>query len=193
MRYAYGRRSQINRAKNCVSMVCFVIMSILSASVAVAASESASETAGTLDQVQPKMVKIYGAGGFRGLEAYQSGMLISPEGHILTAYSHVLDTDYITVYLADGRKFEAKLLGADPRLEVAVLKIDAADLPYFDLDRAAKAEDGLECAGAEQSFQRGRATSRQACSTALSRRLPSWRPGAGRSKRLIAARSTCST
>jgi serine protease Do len=82
--------------------------------------------------VQPKIVKIYGAGGFRGMEPYQSGMLISADGHILTTLSHVLDTDYITVVLADGRKFEAKLLGADPRLEIAVLKIAAADLPHFD-------------------------------------------------------------
>ena len=88
-----------------------------------AAGRSVAEA---IDQVQPKIVKIYGAGGFRGLEAYQSGLLISPEGHVLTVWSYVLDTDYITVTLDDGRKFEAKLLGADPRLEVAVLKIDAA-------------------------------------------------------------------
>jgi S1-C subfamily serine protease len=113
-----------------------------SACAALAAGDKRSETTGMLDRVQAKMVKIYGAGGYHGLEAYQSGLLISPEGHILTAYSSVLDTDYITAYLADGRKFEAKLLGADPRLEVAVLKINAADLPYFDLDRAIKAEVG---------------------------------------------------
>ena len=83
--------------------------------------------------VQPKIVKIYGAGGFRGLEPYQSGFLISPEGHVLTVWSYVLDTEFITVTLDDGRKFEAKLLGADPRLELALLKIEAADLPYFDL------------------------------------------------------------
>ncbi|MCC6125125.1 MAG: trypsin-like peptidase domain-containing protein [Pirellulales bacterium] len=70
------------------------------------------------------------------MEPYQSGMLISPEGHILTVFSYVLDTDYITVVLADGRKFEAKLLGADPRLEIAVLKIGAADLPHFELSKA---------------------------------------------------------
>src|SRR3972149_197151 len=103
-----------------------------------------SDRAKVLDQVQAKMVKIYGAGGFRGLEAYQRGMLISAEGHILSAYSYVLDTDYITVILADGRKFEAKLLGADPRLEVAVLKIKAADLPYFDLSKAAKTQVGAK-------------------------------------------------
>ena len=106
-----------------------------------AASASASMFE-TIDQVQPKMVKIYGAGGYRGMEAYASGMLISPDGHILTAYSYVLDTDYITVVLADGRKFEAKLLGADPRLEIAVLKIEATQLPCFDLEKAVRAAEG---------------------------------------------------
>lgn len=115
---------------------------ILFDSVAFAVVDSRPETAGMLDRAQTKIVKIYGAGGYRGLEAYQSGLLISPKGHILTAYSSVLDTDYITIYLADGRKFEAKLLGADPRLEAAVLKINAAELPYFDLDKAAKVDVG---------------------------------------------------
>jgi serine protease Do len=95
-----------------------------------------------IEQAQPKIVKIYGAGGVRGMVNYQSGILISPEGHVLTAYSHVLDTDYLDAVLADGRKFDAKLLGADPRLEVAVLKIDATGLDCFDLAKAAKAEAG---------------------------------------------------
>jgi serine protease Do len=93
-------------------------------------------------QVQPKIVKIYGAGGLRGLEAYQSGLIVSPEGHLLTMWSHVLDTDAITVTLADGRKFPAKLLGADPHLEVAVLKIDAKDLPAFRMEDAVEVEVG---------------------------------------------------
>ena len=99
-----------------------------------AARPASAQTAGAsladvVARLQPKMVKIYGAGGLRSLEAYQSGMLISPEGHILTAYSYVLDTDNPRAVLWDGRRFDAKLLGADPRLEVAVLKIDAAGLP----------------------------------------------------------------
>ena len=102
------------------------------------------------------MVKIYGAGGYRGMEAYESGMLISPDGHILTAYSYVLDTDYITVVLADGRRFEAKLLGADPRLEIAVLKIEAKQLPCFDLEKAVRAAGGHPRAGVLQSFRRRR-------------------------------------
>ena len=105
-------------------------------------SSAAGSIADTVEQTQPKIAKIYGAGGMRGMEAYQTGILISPEGHILTVFSHVLDTDYITAVLADGRKFDAKLIGADPRLEIAVLKIEAAGLPYYDLAKAAKADGG---------------------------------------------------
>jgi serine protease Do len=76
------------------------------------------------------------------LEAYQSGFLISADGYVLTVFSHVLDSDTITVTLDDGRKLEAKLLGADPRLDVAVLKIDAADLPHFDLQEAVAGTEG---------------------------------------------------
>jgi S1-C subfamily serine protease len=92
--------------------------------------------------VQPKMVKIYGAGGIRGLEAYQSGFLISPEGHIITAASYVLDSDVITIGFNDGRKLEAKLLGIDHQLEIAVLKVEGTDYPFFDLKQAATANEG---------------------------------------------------
>lgn len=96
----------------------------------------------TITSVQPRMVKIYGAGGLSGLEAYQSGFLISAEGHLLTVWSYVLDTDYVTVVLDDGRKFKAELAGADPRLEIAVLKIDATDLPHFDLSESPELDAG---------------------------------------------------
>lgn len=96
----------------------------------------------TIAAVQPKVVKIYGAGGFQGLEAYQSGMLISAEGHVATVWSYVLDTEEIHVTLDDGRRYKATLLGADPRLEVAVLKIDAVELPHFELATAVAAEPG---------------------------------------------------
>lgn len=95
-----------------------------------------------IDSVQPKIVKVFGAGGYRGLEAYQSGFLISADGRVLTAWSYVLDTEDINVTLHDGRRFRATLLGADAQYELAVLKIDAADLPHFDLDRAAAADIG---------------------------------------------------
>ena len=101
-----------------------------------AAAAAESNLARVIDQAQTKMVKIYGAGGFRGMAGYQSGFLISAEGHVLTALSYVLDTDRMTVTLNDGRHYDARLLGGDPRLEVAVLKIEAANLPHFDLAKA---------------------------------------------------------
>jgi serine protease Do len=119
------------------------IMATLAAAPSIArAAPSTSPLGETLDRVQPRIVKIHGAGGFRGMEAYQSGFLISAQGHILTVFSYVLDTDYVTVTLDDGRKFDARLVGAHPRLEMAVLKIDAENLPYFDLDQAVEAQPG---------------------------------------------------
>lgn len=114
--------------------------------VAVAACGTASAQAQDLQQVirsvQPKLVKIQGAGGYKGLEPYQSGFLFSADGHILTVWSYVLDTDYVTVTLDNGRRLDAKLVAADPRLEIAVLKVDLVDAPHFKLTEAAVAEPG---------------------------------------------------
>jgi serine protease Do len=128
----------------------FIALTASRAGPAVASARS--PLAGTLAETQPKIVKIQGAGAFRGLEPYQSGMLISAEGHILTVFSYVLDTDEIGVTLHDGRKFAAKLLGADPRLEAAVLKIDAAGLPHFDLAAAVDAPSGTRVVALSNLF-----------------------------------------
>jgi S1-C subfamily serine protease len=84
-----------------------------------------------------KVVKVYGAGGLRGLEGYQTGILITPDGQILTAASTVLDTDAVDCVLDDGRRYSARLVGIDPRRELALLQVDADDLPAFVLDPAA--------------------------------------------------------
>jgi len=133
------RRFRVRRG---IPVLFAVAVALVAAWVAAGAELRGASLVESIDHVQPRVVKIYGAGGLRGLEAYQSGLLISPEGHVLTVWSYVLDTDYLTVTLDDGRKLQAEILGADPRLEVAVLKIDAADLPHFDLSRAVEAEAG---------------------------------------------------
>lgn len=112
--------------------------------------------------VQSKMVKIYGAGGLKGLEAYQSGFLISGNGHILTVWSYVLDTDYITIVLDDGRKFEGKIVGADPRLEMAVLKIDSQELDHFSLSKSVTLKPGARILTISNLF--GVATGDEPCS-----------------------------
>lgn len=90
---------------------------------------------------QQRVVKIYGAGGLAGLEAYQSGFIVSPEGHIATAWSYVLDVEPI-VLLDDGRRFESKIVGFEPSLELAVLKIEASDLFYFPIAETTTARWG---------------------------------------------------
>lgn len=58
-----------------------------------------------------------------------SGFIISPDGYLLTN-AHVVDgADEITVRLTDKREFRARIIGADTRSDVALLKIDAAGLP----------------------------------------------------------------
>ncbi len=58
-----------------------------------------------------------------------SGVLVSPEGIILTNHHVINDADDIDVALSDGRKVKAKIIGSDPETDIAVLKIDAKQLP----------------------------------------------------------------
>jgi serine protease Do len=71
-----------------------------------------------------------------------SGVIVSSDGIILTN-NHVIDgaTD-IKVDLSDKRQFKAKLVGTDPNTDIAVLKIDAKDLPTLPLGDSSKLEVG---------------------------------------------------
>ncbi len=60
-----------------------------------------------------------------------SGFIISKDGYILTNNHVVGDTEKVTVKLMDGREFTAKTIGTDPHSDVAVIKIDADDLPVL--------------------------------------------------------------
>ncbi len=91
---------------------------------------------------QQRVVKLYGAGGVASLEGYQSGFLVSPDGHIATAWSYVLDVEPIVV-LDDGRRFESKIVGFEPTLELAVLKIEASGLPFFSVEGSADVRTGM--------------------------------------------------
>jgi serine protease Do len=108
------------------------------------ASDGAASFADVAKRVQPKVVKLYGAGGLRGLESYQSGFLISENGHVLTVWSYVLDADEVTVVLDDGRRFTARHVAADPLTEIAVLKLDTGGdkLSFFDLSQSVAGEPG---------------------------------------------------
>ena len=58
-----------------------------------------------------------------------SGVLVSPEGIVLTNHHVISDATDIDVALSDGRKIKAKIIGSDPETDIAVLKIEAKQLP----------------------------------------------------------------
>jgi serine protease Do len=62
-------------------------------------------------------------------ESIGSGVIVESDGVIITNYHCVARSDEIDVKLADGRRFVADLVGADAATDLAVLKIDAQDLP----------------------------------------------------------------
>ncbi|TFV93929.1 Do family serine endopeptidase [Oxalobacteraceae bacterium OM1] len=71
-----------------------------------------------------------------------SGVVVSPQGYILTN-NHVIETaDEIEVALADGRKASAKVVGADPETDLAVIKVELPNLPTITLGHAEQARVG---------------------------------------------------
>lgn len=96
-----------------------------------------SSVTATAREVNPKLVKLFGAGGFKGLPSYGTGVLVSPKGHIVTVNNHILTTADLRVHLYDGRAYHAKVIGRDPELDLAVLKIEEPVnfLPHFELPK----------------------------------------------------------
>lgn len=116
---------------------------MLAALLTAATMHAEDSFAQVCDKVNPKLVKLFGAGGFKGLQSYGSGIVVSPDGYILTINSHILDTQDLRVHLADGTHYHAKVVAIDPELDVALVKIGdnkikVEDLPYFDVVEAAK-------------------------------------------------------
>lgn len=71
-----------------------------------------------------------------------SGFIIDEEGYILTNQHVVGDAEKITVTLPDGRRFDAELKGSDVRSDLAVIKIEARDLPVVKLGNSDEIEIG---------------------------------------------------
>lgn len=75
-------------------------------------------------------------------EGLGSGVIVSPDGYIVTN-NHVIEgADELVVSLPDKRTFKAKVSGIDPRTDVAVIKIDASHLPVLPWGDAARLQVG---------------------------------------------------
>jgi len=79
----------------------------------------------------------------RELERAQgSGFIISPDGYILTNNHMVGGAEKVEIELSDGRKFKAKIIGTDEATDIAVVKIDADELPHLEFADSDQLEVG---------------------------------------------------
>jgi S1-C subfamily serine protease len=77
------------------------------------------------------------------VEARGSGFIINPDGLIVTNNHVVKDASRVVVTLADGQKLPAKVIGTDPRTDIALIKVNAGHpLPYLQLGDSRDVEPG---------------------------------------------------
>lgn len=83
-------------------------------------------------------------GGYvpRDTTSLGSGFIISPDGYVLTNHHVVKDADEIVVKFSDRRELLAKLIGSDARTDVALLKVEAKDLPAVTIGEPNKLQVG---------------------------------------------------
>jgi serine protease Do len=71
-----------------------------------------------------------------------SGVIVTPEGHILTNHHVVQGASEIRVFLWDNREVDARIVGSDAKTDIAVLKIDAPDLTVLTLGNSSSVHVG---------------------------------------------------
>jgi serine protease Do len=75
-------------------------------------------------------------------EGLGSGVIVSTDGYVLTNNHVVNGADVIKITLADGRELAAKVVGTDPKSDLAVIKVEAKDLPAITFTDSDKVEVG---------------------------------------------------
>ena len=83
-----------------------------------------------------------GKGSTRRSSSLGSGVIVGPEGYVLTNYHVIESADEIEVLLSDGRRASAKIVGGDPDTDLAVVKIELKSLPSIVFGRADAARVG---------------------------------------------------
>ena len=89
-------------------------------------------------RIKPAVVHI--KVGTRG--ATGSGVIVSSDGHILTNNHVASAANELAVKLSDGRELRARRIGTDPRTDLALIKVEAQNLPYATLGDSSKLEPG---------------------------------------------------
>lgn len=97
-----------------------------------------------VEKVKPAVVAIYTTVTTRGWMGYTqvpiagSGFIISEDGYVVTNAHVIGDAKSVHIYMDDGREYDADVVGSDPYGDIAVVKMDAPDLPTVVLGESSK-------------------------------------------------------
>lgn len=97
--------------------------------------------ADAISAAQARVVKIYG-GAIGREKGYASGLLVSGDGQIVTAAGVLLEGASLRATLPDGRVLPAQVIARDEARQLALLKVEAQDLPFFELGSSDVLEPG---------------------------------------------------
>ncbi len=129
---------------NFARVVTLILSLTLFAGQCPAAPATPQSTTDVLNAPQKVIVKLFGAGA-GSLDSYGTGTLVSPEGHVVTVWNHLVSTGFLTAVTSDGRKFGVDVVGTSAAHDLALLKLksDPGDtFPCIDLSKATDLEPG---------------------------------------------------
>lgn len=116
---------------------------LLAAGPAMAAAGQQTPAQPALDPRQV-VVKLFGA-GVGSLDSYGTGILVSPQGHVLTIANHLVSTGFLTAVTGDGRRWPVETLATSTEHDAAIVRIQARPedvFPFLDLQQAVDVEPG---------------------------------------------------
>ncbi|MEZ6043691.1 MAG: S1C family serine protease [Planctomycetaceae bacterium] len=93
---------------------------------------------------QPLIVKLFGA-GVGNLDSYGSGIIVSPEGHVVTVWNHLINVGYLNAVTSDGQRYSVSVVGTSRDFDLAVLKLNATEgrrFKFVDLNDAVDLDAG---------------------------------------------------
>lgn len=108
--------------------------------------------AAAIETACARTVKLYG-GTIGRVEGYGSGVIVSPDGYVVTARTALLEARRVRVVLADGRRLTARVVREDPLGLLALLRVDADGLPAFPLSGSAHLRPGDALVAAANVFK----------------------------------------
>ncbi len=124
----------MTRLRRCLALGCALAAALLVGRAPAGDAPALNQFEDLADYARPRVAKIYG-GALGAEKGYGSGVIVSADGQIVTVVSLLLE-GRLRVVLDDGRSFPADIIRRDDRRMLALLKIDATDLPAFELGRS---------------------------------------------------------